>query len=90
MKKLASWWKRNPAVRMAARSVAVAVGAYAADAIKTGKPLTLGTLAAAAGAAAIYAAIGLLTPVEPHVGPARAKVHIPPEPGLVPKTPRGR
>ena len=87
MKKIAAWWKRNPAVRMAARTVIAAVGAYVGDAIRTGHPLTLGAIGAAAIGAALYAIVGLVTPAEPHVGPAKAKVHVPPEPGLVPKQP---
>jgi hypothetical protein len=76
--KIADAWRRSPEVRMVARAVAVAVAAYAADAVRSGKPLSLHTAAAAGGAAGIYAIIGLVTPVEPHVGVAKARVEVPP------------
>jgi hypothetical protein len=78
VKKIASWWRENPAVRMVARAIAVAVGAYVADSIRSGKPLSLYTAAVAGGAAGIYALLGIATPLEPHVGPVRAKVAVPP------------
>ena len=78
MKKIAAWWRASPAVRMVARTFVVAVGAYVASALRSGQPLSLYTAAVAGGAAGITAAIGLLTPVEPHVGPVKAKVAPPP------------
>lgn len=77
-RKLAAAWRRSPEVRMVARAVTTAAGAYIADAIRSGKPLSLHTAAVAGGAAGIYAIVGLLTPVEPHVGVAKARVEVPP------------
>lgn len=63
---------------MVARAGATAFGAYVAGAIQKGTPLSLTAAALAGGAAAIYAIVGLLTPVEPHVGVGKVRVEVPP------------
>lgn len=78
MKKIATAWRTSPTLRMVARAGATAFGAYVADSIQKGTAFSLTAAGLAAGAAAIYAVVGVLTPVEPHVGIAKARVEVPP------------
>lgn len=77
-RKIADTWRRSPAVRMVARAGATAFGAYVVDSIQKGTPFSLSAAGLAAGAAVVYAIVGLLTPLEPHVGVAKARVEVPP------------
>lgn len=62
-------FKTNPAVRMALRAVAVGVLAYLATTFRNGQgAFNLSTFAWGLGAAAVYAVVGLVTPIEPKVG----------------------
>lgn len=61
-----SWFRRSPAVRMAARTVAVAVIVAAIKTWLDGASWEV--VARAAEVAGAYAVLGLLTPLEPLVG----------------------
>lgn len=73
------WFKNSPAFRYWTRVVVVAVVSYGVSAYHDG--ITDWTsFAKGAVAAAAYAVVGLLTPVEPFVGvqPSDVKVPVPP------------
>ena len=73
------WFKQSPAFRYGARVVVVAIVSYAVSAWHDGVT-DWRSFAKGAVSAAIYAAIGLLTPVEPFVGvqPTNVEVPVPP------------
>lgn len=73
---LADLWRRSPAVRAIARAAASGAAGYVADSFRTGHVFSLTALGVAAGTAAGYAVLGILTPLEPYVGPAAAKARV--------------
>lgn len=73
MSSLTQAWKANPAVRVAARTVVIALLGYIVAAYAKG--ITDWKSFAAGGIIAVcYAILGLLTPLEPKVGPVKAEV----------------
>lgn len=70
-----SAFRKNPAVRFWARTLAVAVLAAVAQGIIDGVAWDVLLRGAEVGAA--YAVLGLLTPLEPFVGPAKVAVEVP-------------
>lgn len=80
MKKLADWWKSNPAVRVAARQVAIAVASYVAAGIVSGFG-DWRAFVASLITTTITTLLGLTTPLEPFVGinkPRNVQVPVPP------------
>lgn len=78
---LADLYRSSPAARMVLRAAASGAAAYVVASIHAGVAISLVALAAAAGTAAGYAIIGLLTPTEPFVGvgkPSKVEVPVPP------------
>lgn len=61
-------WRRSPAVRMTVRAMAVAVLTFFATSFAAGDVVDWKGLLYGAAAAAIYALLGILTPMEPKVG----------------------
>lgn len=79
MRAIVAAFRKSPAVRMVARSIAVAIAGYVADSLKGGVVFSWSALAIAAGTAAGYAILGIFTPVEPLVGnKTRVDVPVPP------------
>lgn len=74
-----SWFKESPAFRYWTRVVVVAVVAYAVSAYHDGIT-DWSAFAKGVVGAAVYAVVGLVTPVEPFVGvkPNDVKVPVPP------------
>lgn len=70
------WFKNSPAFRYGARVVAVAVVTYAVSAYHDGITDWTAFAKGVAGAA-IYALVGLLTPLEPFVGVKPSDVNVP-------------
>lgn len=68
------WWKANPAVRFAVRTIVVAVVAYLVNAYRAGDVIDGKALLWGALVAAGTALVGLLSPVEPKVGLAKTDV----------------
>jgi len=77
MKKLLEWWKSSPRVRFTLRTVAVVVGGYVANTIRSGEVFTWQSLAVGAGTAAFTSLVGLLG-LEPFVGIKARNVQVPP------------
>lgn len=84
---MASWgtlvevYERSPQARMVLRSGAAAAAGYLLDAVRNGTVFSMSALGAAAATGALYAVIGLTTPVEPYVGVNKAnhvEVPVPP------------
>lgn len=71
-KKLYIWWKHDAKVRFYARTFGVAIASYIYQSFQSDAVFTWAGLGAAAGTAAITAALGLLG-LEPKVG-IKAKV----------------
>lgn len=61
-------WRRYPAVRMTLRAMAVAVITFFASSFAAGDVVDWKGVLYGAGAAALYALLGILTPLEPKVG----------------------
>lgn len=76
-------WLKSPAFRFLVRTVVVATATYIMTAFQQGEAIDLTALGVAAATAGLTALVGLLTPVEPFVGPSFAKperVEVPPPP----------
>jgi hypothetical protein len=84
VKALAKAWRENPKVRFLARTVVVAAATYLVTAFQQGQAIDLTALGVAAVTAGLTATIGILTPVEPLVGPSFAKpvVEVPAPPAV--------
>ena len=88
--KIGTAWLKSPAFRMLVRTVVVAASTYVVTALQQGSAIDLTALAVAACTAGLTATIGLLTPVEPFVGPSFAKpdnVEVPAPPAKPAKYP---
>lgn len=81
--KIGSAWLKSPAFRFVVRTVVVAAATYLIAAFQQGEAVDLTALGVAAATAGLTALVGLLTPVEPFVGPSFAK----PDNVEVPKPP---
>lgn len=81
--KIGTAWLKSPAFRMIVRTVVVAAATYLVTALQQGEAIDLTALGVAACTAGLTALVGLLTPVEPFVGPGFAK----PDNVEVPKPP---
>jgi hypothetical protein len=81
MTQLVAWWKSNPKVRFAARTIAVAVAAYVVNAILAGGFTDARSFAIGALTAGATATAGLLG-LEPFVG-VKAKVDVPADQSIV-------
>jgi len=77
MKTLFRWWKRSPRLRFTLRTLAVVVGGYIANTVRSGEVWTWQSLAVGAGTAAFTAIVGLLG-LEPFVGSKPNNVEVPP------------
>lgn len=75
MKSLINYWRTNATARAGVRTVAVAVVSYFVAALAQGGAVAdwHSFLWGAAGAAG-YAVLGVLTPLEPKIGPVKADV----------------
>lgn len=80
MKKIRQWWHDSPKVRFIARTIAVAVGGYVVQTIRSGNPWTWSALITGAGTAAFTAVAGFFSPLEPFVGVNKAKIAVPTPP----------
>lgn len=75
MKSLAQSWQKYPQIRFLARTVVVAGATYLIAAFGQGNALDWNALGYACATAGLTALVGLLTPVEPFVGPDFAKAN---------------
>ena len=73
MKSLLNSWRGSPALRFFVRTIVVAAATYVVTALQQGEAIDLTALGVAAATAGLTALVGLLTPVEPFVGPSFAK-----------------
>lgn len=84
--KIGTAWLKSPAFRFVVRSAVVAAATYVVTAFQQGQAVDLTALGVAACTAGLTALVGLLTPVEPFVGPSFAKpdnVEVPAPPAEV-------
>jgi hypothetical protein len=82
---IANTWRSSPHLRFIVRTVVVAAATYVIGAFQQGQALDLSALGVAVCTAGLTALVGLLTPVEPFVGPSFAKpenVEVPSPPAI--------
>lgn len=82
-----NWYTEHPAARLYLRALAVAVIAYALKVYESGiDAFELRAFVWGLVGAALYALVGLLTPLEPFVGLFKTKVTVPADKVVVSNT----